>query len=116
MKLFIQILLRLLAVSLVGLVLWLYVVNISPYQTDGALNNLNILIALTLLSLFMFVLLRFICLFFTQRLANRIAFLGSLGLIQLFFISGDLGILNVISLTIIIAFNAFLVWGAIKIL
>ena len=116
MKYFTKILLRLLSVVLIGSGLYLYIVNISPYQTDGALNNLNILIALTLLSLFLFLLLRFICLFFTERLANRIAFISSLSLIQLLFISGDLGILNVASVTVIVAFNAFLVWGACKIL
>ena len=64
----------------------------------------------------MFALLRFICLFFTQHLANRIAFIGSLSLIQIFFISGDLSLLNATSLVVIVAFNAFLVWGAVKIL
>ena len=99
-----------------GAVLFFYLNNFSPYRSDGSLDSVIILVAFSLLAVFVFFVLQaFLSLFCRHQSANQLAFMGSFVIIQIILIN-SWNFVNLSSVLTIAFFNLFLFWYAIKVL
>ena len=88
----------------------------SPYQEDESLNSTVILIVFGMVAtLSFFVFQAIFSLFFKHQSANQLAFVGSLALIQIILIN-SWNFINLSSMLVILMFNLFVCWYALKVL
>ena len=93
-----------------------YLRHFSPYQSDGSLNSVVILVAFGMLAALSFFFLQAILgLFFKHRLTTQLAFLGSFALVQTMLIN-SWNFIDWSSLLVILLFNFFICWYALKVL
>ncbi len=105
-----------LSVSALIAILLVYLNSFSPYREDGSLNPIIVLVAFSILTVLSFFILQaLLSLFCRYQTASRLAFISSFALIQVTLIS-SWGFINVSSILIILFFNLFICWYAIKIL
>lgn len=101
--------------ALVALLLF-YLNVFSPYRGDGSLNPLIVLVAFGALATMVFFLCQvFLSLFLKQRSASQIAFVSSFALLQIILMN-SWNFINLSSMLVIILFNFFICWYALKVL
>ena len=94
----------------------IYLNSFSPYKEDGSLDSMIILIAFGILAILtFFVLQAFFSLFCKHQSANQIAFVSSFALIQVILIN-SWSFISLSSIFIVLFFNLFICWYAIKVL
>ncbi len=111
-----KLLVKWLSVSVLAAILFVYLNNFSPYKEDGSLNPVVILVAFSILAILSFFILKaFFSLFFRHQTASQGAFIISFVLMQVILIS-NWSFINLSSILVILFFNLFICWYAIKIL
>ena len=107
---------RLPLIAGLGLLLYICLNSFSPYQADGSLNATALLIVFVILAALTFLIFQSIGLLFGRpRLANKLAFIGSFALVQVVLVSSG-SFVSLSSLLVILLFNFFIFWYAIKVL
>ena len=104
--------------ALLGLAaaLGFYLNAFTPYREDDSLNALVVLVAFAILATLAFFMLQaFLGLFFRHRLASQLAFVGSFALIQIVLMN-SWNFINLSSMLVILLFNFFICWYALKVL
>lgn len=93
-----------------------YLNNFSPYKADGSLDPLIILGAFSILAVLSFFIIKaFLSLFCKHQTASRWAFVSSFIMIQVMLIS-SWNFVSFNSILVILFFNLFICWYAIKVL
>ena len=109
-------LLKWFALSVLGAGFYFYLQSFAPYREDGSLNATTILIAFSLLAILAFFILQAaFSLFYRHKSANQLAFISSFALIQVILIN-SWSFISLSSIVIIIFFNFFICWYALKVL
>ena len=101
---------RLLGSLIPTIVAYIYLSNVSPFEDDGSVNPMAILLATVVILTALLPLLRtFLILFLTPAQSNKLAFTLSFTIVQLLLIN-SLGLIHVGSLIIVATFNALILW------
>ena len=109
-------LLKWFALSVLGVGFYFYLQGFAPYREDGSLNAVTILIAFSFLAILAFFILQAaFSLFYRHKSANQLAFISSFALIQVILIN-SWSFISLSSIVIIIFFNFFICWYALKVL
>ena len=109
-------LLKGIALCALAALLFLYLNIFLPYREDGSLNPLVVLIAFGILATLVFFLCQTVLsLFLKHRSASQIAFVGSFALLQIILMN-SWSFINLSSMLVIILFNFFVCWYALKVL
>lgn len=107
---------RWLSIAILSVALVTYLNHFSPYGEDGSLNSVIILGAFGVITALSFLVLQsFLSLFLRHQTAIRAAFVISFVLVQVFLIS-SWGFVDFSSILIVVLFNLFICWYAIKVL